>query len=187
MSGTFLSAVVWIEVFGFHHTLWLAAVGNFTIAVISAWLGWQPSLAATAKEIATARRPPLFERTRTLPEGQDDQMDFVFDRVCSDGDGSGVARAFTPVLKTQVYSFAMIVFTYLGATFLGSWMYRRDLRAHRQKPLEVLIPALAVLAFFPVLMNNPKLVVASYWKRTSSGQRHPAAGQHRSLLRTAAI
>ena len=29
-------------------------------------------------------------------------------------------RAFTPVLKTQVYSFALIVFTYLGATFFGS-------------------------------------------------------------------
>ena len=40
-------------------------------------------------------------------------------------------RAFTPVLKTQVYSFAMIVFTYLGATFFGSWMYRVDLRKNR--------------------------------------------------------
>ena len=28
-------------------------------------------------------------------------------------------RAFAPVLKTQVYSFALIVFTYLGATFFG--------------------------------------------------------------------
>ena len=37
-------------------------------------------------------------------------------------------RAFTPVLKTQVYSFVMIVFTYLGATFVGSWIYRRDLK-----------------------------------------------------------
>ena len=37
-------------------------------------------------------------------------------------------RAFTPVLKTQVYSFGVIVFTYLGATFFGSWGYRQDLK-----------------------------------------------------------
>ena len=29
-------------------------------------------------------------------------------------------RIFTPVLKTQVYSFALIVFVYLGATLVGS-------------------------------------------------------------------
>ena len=72
-------------------------------------------------------------------------------------------RAFTPVLKTQVYSFAMIVFTYLGATFLGSWMYRRDLRAKRQMPRGVLIPALAIVAFLPVLLDSPKIVETNYW------------------------
>ena len=39
ISGTFLAVVVWIEVLGFHHTLWLAAAGNLTAAFISACLG----------------------------------------------------------------------------------------------------------------------------------------------------
>ena len=37
-------------------------------------------------------------------------------------------RAFAPVLKTQVYSFAAVLTAYLGATFAGSWLYRRHLR-----------------------------------------------------------
>ena len=72
-------------------------------------------------------------------------------------------RAFTPVLKTQVYSFALIVFTYLGATFFGSWVYRRDLRKHRLNSTGELISALAITAFLPVLANNPQFVVTDWW------------------------
>jgi spermidine synthase len=73
------------------------------------------------------------------------------------------SRAFAPVLKTQVYSFAMIVFAYLGATFFGSWMYRRDLRKNRRTSTGQLIFALAFTAFLPVLANNPRFVVTDYW------------------------
>jgi spermidine synthase len=73
------------------------------------------------------------------------------------------SRAFAPVLKTQVYSFAMIVFAYLGATFLGSWMYRLDLRKNRRLSTAQLIFALVLTAFLPVLANNPRFVVSSYW------------------------
>jgi spermidine synthase len=76
------------------------------------------------------------------------------------------SRAFTPVLKTQVYSFAMIVFTYLGATFFGSWMYRRDLRKNHVNSNGNLIAALAVTAFLPVLANNPKFVVQDFYVGT---------------------
>jgi hypothetical protein len=71
-------------------------------------------------------------------------------------------RAFAPVLKTQVYSFAMIVFTYLGATFLGSWVYRRHLRRRRPYSKALVLAALAALAFLPVVINNPHYVVANY-------------------------
>ena len=49
MSGTFLTAVVLVELLGFRHTLWVAAAGNFTIAFIGGYLGWkQPSPVAAA-------------------------------------------------------------------------------------------------------------------------------------------
>jgi spermidine synthase len=74
------------------------------------------------------------------------------------------SRAFAPVLKTQVYSFALIVFTYLGATFFGSVAYRRDLRRNRVISKGLLFSALSVCAFLPVLANDPKFVVAVFWE-----------------------
>src|ERR1039457_5176936 len=166
MSGTFLAAVVWIEMIGFHHTLWLAAAGNFTIAFISGCLGWeQLSSASPAGETDNA----AIAANATTPSAPPDTAQagmikwILFSTVFIAMAMEVVwTRAFTPVLKTQVYSFAMIVFAYLGATFLGSWLYRRGLRGHRQKAVALLLAAAAVLAFFPVLANNPRIVVADY-------------------------
>ena len=67
-------------------------------------------------------------------------------------------RAFTPVLKTQVYSFAWIVFTYLGATFAGSLTYRRNLRAGSVHSMAELMFFLAIAAFFPIFANDYRLM-----------------------------
>ena len=167
MSGTFLAAVVCIESLGFHHTLWLAAAGNFTITIISFRLGLtqqrlpksdgMPATAAASTKASTDPSP--------IGSSSDGMIKWILFSTGFIAMAMEVVwtRAFTPVLKTQVYSFAMIVFAYLGATFLGSWMYRRDLRANRPKSKAVLLAALAVLAFFPVLANNPKIVAAEYW------------------------
>src|SRR5437667_8615474 len=40
MSGTLLTAIVLVEVFGFRRTLWLAAAANVTVAIIAASLAW---------------------------------------------------------------------------------------------------------------------------------------------------
>jgi spermidine synthase len=160
MSGTFLTAVIFVEVWGFHHTLWQAAAGNFTVAFISICLGLErrPAVAASEKPSApaAASRPQVHDgrMTKTILFSTGFvamAMEVVW------------TRAFTPVLKTQVYSFALIVFTYLGATFFGSWLYRVQLRKDRLIPLGTLIAALAVTAFLPVLVNDPRLVTAHYW------------------------
>src|SRR5215467_3041176 len=39
MTGTLMTALVLVEVFGFRHTLWIAAAGNFSIAAISMLVG----------------------------------------------------------------------------------------------------------------------------------------------------
>ena len=129
MSGTFLTAMVLVELLGFRHTLWVAAAGNFTIAFIGGCLGWKQrdsaAAALTEAELQPGRQPVLVWQ---FPQPVD-QMDFIFDRVlCAMAMEVVWTRAFTPVLKTQVYSFALIVFTYLGATFLGSWWYRHHLK-----------------------------------------------------------
>jgi spermidine synthase len=68
------------------------------------------------------------------------------------------ARAFTPVLRTQVYSFASIVFCYLAATGLGSWLYRRDLRRSKVIGPPNLLSFLAVAALLPVLVDDFRLL-----------------------------
>jgi spermidine synthase len=161
MSGTFCTAVMFVEILGFHHTLWLAAAVNFTIAFISACLAWEQwqkktspveaevqSEAPVAVEISRAwlARVILFSTGFIAMT-----MEVVW------------SRAFAVVLKTQVYSFALIVFTYLGATFFGSLAYRGDLRRNRISSKDRLFSALAITAFLPVLAGDPRLVVERYW------------------------
>jgi spermidine synthase len=164
MCGTFLTAVVWIELLGFHHTLWLAAAGNFTIAFISGSLGW-----AQQQSARLAGKTDVMATTTTgAPASIGTVQHGIIKWILFSTGFMAMAmevvwtRAFTPVLKTQVYSFAMIVFTYLGATFIGSWMYRRDLRRNQLSSMEKLIFELAIAAFLPVLANNPKFVAAIF-------------------------
>jgi spermidine synthase len=163
MSGTFLAAVVWIEVLGFHHTLWLAAAGNFTIAFISGCLGWEQR--AAGRLAAETGDQTINANETALSAAQSGMIKWILFSTGFIAMAMEVVwtRAFTPVLKTQVYSFAMIVCAYLGATFLGSWLYRRDLRAHRQMTKPGLIAALAMLALLPVLVNDLRIVEANHW------------------------
>lgn len=162
MSGTFMAAVVWIEVWGFHHTLWMAAAGNFTIAFISICLGLEQRQSAGIKgNTAASATPEMPARAGTMQGGMIKWILFSTGFMAMAMEVVWT-RAFIPVLKTQVYSFAMIVFTYLGATFVGSWMYRRDLRKNSPLPTGKLIAALAITAFLPVLVNDTRLVVANW-------------------------
>jgi len=169
MSGTFLTAIVLVELLGFRHTLWEAAAGNFTIAFISGCLAWEQHRTAILSE-----KPEGATMAAELlrPQARNGRMAKII--LFSTGFVAMAmevvwTRAFTPVLKTQVYSFALIVFTYLGATFFGSWVYRRDLRKHRLNPTGELISALAITAFLPVLANNPRFVVTDWWATSIDG------------------
>src|SRR5262249_28058854 len=80
------------------------------------------------------------------------------------------ARAFTPILKTQVYSFALVVFAYLGATFVGSFIYRWDLRKSSVRSVAVLLSIVSVAVFVPIVSNDPRIFLSSsyamaWWSR----------------------
>jgi predicted membrane-bound spermidine synthase len=159
MSGTIITAVVLVELLGFRHTLWLAAAGNFSIAMISGWLGWRlrGSIASLPRE---AKGPPAGAADQRRPGLSSRWIKWI---LFTTGFGAMAmevvwTRAFTPVLKTEVYSFAMIVFTYLGATFLGSWRYRRDLKKKSLWPAAKLIALLTIAVFLPILASDPTFV-----------------------------
>jgi len=67
-------------------------------------------------------------------------------------------RVFAPVVKTQIYSFALIIATYLGATFVGSLLYRRHLAKKTILSSPHLIAMLCGAAYLPVICNDPHIV-----------------------------
>jgi spermidine synthase len=161
MMGTILSALVLVEVLGFRHTLAFAAAGNFAITALSAGIGWkQRGTGAVAQRDAPApaaeTRPGGGASSRLIPW-------ILFSTgFCAMAMEVVWTRAFTPVLKTQVYSFALIVFVYLGATFFGSMLYRRDLGRQARRSTAGLICLLAVAAFLPIVAVDPRFVPARW-------------------------
>jgi spermidine synthase len=162
MSGTILTALVFIEMFGFHDTLRFAAGGNFLIALISLWLGVRQGRKAgsgkTSPSAGDEIKPPARRRVPFI------RWILFSTGFCAMAMEVVWTRAFTPVLKTQVYSFALIVFTYLGATFVGSWFYRHHLKRASAWPVAALMAILIVSVFLPIVVNDPRLV-KMVWNR----------------------
>jgi spermidine synthase/MFS family permease len=158
MSGVLLTAIVFIEMFGFHQTLHIAATGNFCIALVSLALGARQKKALAkmpereapeaGSESETPARPPIpFIRWILFSTG-----------FCAMAMEVVWTRQFIPVLKTQVYSFALIVFAYLGATFAGSLWYRHHAKKNTVWPVAKLMGVLVVTVFLPIVMVDPRFV-----------------------------
>jgi spermidine synthase len=166
MCGVFLTAVILIEMLGFRHTLWVAATGNFLAAIISVGLGRRhspPALTRGSDQPAAGNHRA--ESGHVAPAGRIRGILFLTGFVSMAMEVIWT-RAFTPVLKTAVYSFAAIVFAYLAATFFGSRIYRHHLRKGKLLTIEQLIFLLAIAAFLPVLLNDSRLVTQDF--RTST-------------------
>jgi spermidine synthase len=153
MCGTFCTAVVFVELLGFHNTLRVAAAGNFIIALVSFMLG------------ASHRREPdlPFTQTAAEPNAKNSSNGLIkwilfFTGFCSLAMEVVWTRIFTPVLKTQVYSFALVVFVYLGATLVGSLWYRRHLKKGREWNIPLLMALLAVSVLLPIPASDPRFV-----------------------------
>lgn len=164
LSGTLLSALVLIEILGFRNTLWVAAAGNGIVAAISVRLGL----------VAGGVKPP----SAAMPEAQRPGASTVGGSIVGSRSIPWILfttgfvsmamevvwiRAFTPVLKTQVYSFALVLAAYLAATFAGSLYYRHQLQTGRVWPVAPLLGLLCIFAFVPVLCNDTRIVSASWY------------------------
>ena len=145
--GTLVSAFVLIERFGFHGTLRLAALLNLLIATAAGSLSRRVTEEAAGNEAALLPAPstsrlalPLLFATGLASMG----MEVVW------------VRQFTPYLGTVVYAFALILATYLVATFVGSYLYRR-LGRRAARDVAVPLAALsAVAALLPALAGDPR-------------------------------
>ena len=153
LSGTLVTAFVLVETLGFRHTLQLGGTLNFLIAAACLTLG--------LKRVTYAGDPKV--SVHLLKEGVSKAEIFV--KVALFGTGFvslGMevvwTRALTPVMGTQVYSFALLLFVYLLATWLGS-LTQSSLRPGSALRLSVpkTLALLAVAVCLPAVTNDPRM------------------------------
>lgn len=152
LLGVLVTAVALIEVLGLRGTGRLGALLNL-------------GLAAGAGGLAmTARGVPKRPRTAPAPSGRKGDLSpglahgtlFLTGFLAMAMEVTWI-RALTPVLKTQVYSFALVLFTYLGSTFLGSYLYRRGAGKPGSATPAQLLAWCGLAALLPLVLNDPRL------------------------------
>jgi predicted membrane-bound spermidine synthase len=153
MLGALLTAIVLVEMLGFRNTLRAASAGNFLIAAVSIALGLRSADRTRLSEEASeagfstkpVRTPPLLHTILFSTGGASLAMEVIW------------TRAFTPILGTQVYSFAALLFVYLLNTWFGTYLYRRDIKHAGARPTAQLLATLAVVVFLPIVLNDPRI------------------------------
>jgi predicted membrane-bound spermidine synthase len=154
LFGAILGATVpllLIEVTGFHKTLLLGMLLNLLIAVSAYILSLQPaSLPGEQQEAA-----PQFHRAPAAAKKGLLILLFLTGLTTMGAEVVWI-RLFTPSIGPMVYSFALILASYLVATFLGSRMYRAW-SSKGQKEDDVLWVFLSFLGLLPLLAADIRL------------------------------
>jgi spermidine synthase/MFS family permease len=153
-AGAALTAGVLIELLGFRQSGMLAALVNFTIAIVAFFLGgrYLGDARATAQHVDQMERAQLASEKRrwiSLVLFTTGFASLAMEVVWT--------RAFTFVLLTTIYSFAAILTTYLLATWFGSLLYRRHLANRSTIAIHNLLGFLCLSALLPVVLDDPRL------------------------------
>jgi spermidine synthase len=150
MLGSLLPLLL-IELVGFLGTLRIGALLNFAIAaaVFARTKNWTPRDARVAEEPAT----PI------LSGGHLGILFLLFSTgLATMGMEVIWIRLLTPYVGPVVYSFGLILCTYLLATFAGSRFYREWIAKHREESPLVWV-SLAVLGVLPLLACDVRLPI----------------------------
>ena len=140
--------LLFIEVFGFHGTLRIGIVLNFAVAISAAVLSLNSNHAA-AKEIAAPAQP-----AGIIAATQKGILFLLFlTGLVTMGMEVVWIRLFTPSIGPMVYSFALVLASYLFATFAGSRIYRLWSGKYSAEGSLIWI-LLAVLGVLPLLSSD---------------------------------
>ncbi len=148
--GTLTPAFVLIELIGFRGTLWVAAALNGVLGV-TVLVRHSISRVEIVHESAVQPGPVSAPASRGI-------LVLLFATgLCSMAMEVIWIRLFTVYLGNVVYAFAMILAIYLGATFAGSWIYRRSLAGSKSNRAGIWM-ILAVTALVPLVAADPWLL-----------------------------
>ncbi len=154
LLGTVVSAFVLIEFLGFQGTLWVAACLNALLATFAFAISFKLGASSDSEyEAAKAsKQANLYGFPRRVA------LLLLFSTgLVSMGCEVVWMRQFTPFLGNFVYAFALIVGTYLAATFWGARDYRRWARSHNPDDSLNVWSLIAVSTLIPVVGANPLL------------------------------
>ncbi len=151
MLGVLATTIIWIEVYGFKGTLSIACCGNIFAALL-AFIVYK--LNRIENNIVN-----------DIKTGQDNKVDSIPKQLLSEKFIFIISfitgfttlsleivwtRAYSPVLGTMVYSFSFLLAGYLFATWLGSFLYRKDLERNRVKSPVTIVALTSLFVFLPI-------------------------------------
>ncbi|MBV8051859.1 MAG: fused MFS/spermidine synthase [Acidobacteriaceae bacterium] len=155
--GTFVP--LWlIELFGFHESLKIAAVLNFSLFLASLAISTHsrfshgqdnPSGPVSARSVFPANANTAILVLLFLTGLTSMGLEVIW------------IRQFTPYVGTVVYAFASILLVYLGATFIGSRSYRYW-SANRELNTPLVWMLLALSALLAPVAANPDFELSNY-------------------------
>lgn len=159
--GTAITALILIEIFGLHKTLFIAAVINFCISVLALAMRYIYSA-------QTINSPDLNleENNDTLEyNSAPGKKSFLYFILFLTGFISMSfeviwVRTFTPILSTLIYAFAALLTVYLLSTCLGTMFYKYHCQRKKTFPNGLLISVLPILSLLPILLNDPQFLVS---------------------------
>ncbi len=139
-----------IELYGFHGALRIGAILNVVICVAALALAF---VSQPAGAVASASE----ERSVAGRDGEKGILVLLFiTGLGTMGMELIWIRLFTPYVGPVVYAFALILASYLLATFVGSQVYRRWSRSHDRESRLAWI-SLALLGLLPLLASDPRV------------------------------
>ncbi len=155
LAGTVVTAMVLIEVLGFRATLVSAALLNFALT-LGSWV-----LSGRDRALSLPNPPFLDIRESLAGEISAPILPLLFlTGFCSMALEVVWTRAFTIILRTQVYSFSALLGTYLLSTYLGSILYRRHLRKGSLGSSHTLLGLAFASACLTAAVNDPRIHVS---------------------------
>ena len=159
--GVLFTVIYAIELFGLTNTLYITAFFNLLIALTAFC---SVKIFAAQKSSAEKSADGGIAQNKFLFFGKSDvnplflKFTLFITGFVSIGLEVAWTRAFSPALGTMVYAFSFLLAAYLLSTYIGTVIYRRNIAKGKNIDFGVLLAALAIASFLPIIINDPNLL-----------------------------
>lgn len=142
-----------IELYGFHRTLVIGALFNAMIFAMAFGVSFTPTESRVVSDAMQAQVPK-----RDFAQRHSILVLLFLTGLATMGMELVWIRLFSPYVGPIVYAFALILASYLFATFVGSQVYRFWSRRHAGES-ELVWISLALLGLLPLVTGDPRIAM----------------------------